>query len=118
MIFLTFWPKCKNQEWLQNVLDAFCEAVGIPYGTEFPTWGAFGRALEGRLLRLTVVQETDDQGYVHTQADTYWRAYKKTLCPECRHVAPQKSTNAPKRQNLSIDPADYEELEDDGDLPF
>lgn len=119
IIFLTFWPKCKNQEWLQKVLDAFCDAVGIPAGTEFDTWDAFGAVLEGRLLRLTVVQETDDQGYTRTQADAYWRAYEKTLSPDCKHQwkasAKQDEARAPKP---AIDPNDYEELTDDGDLPF
>lgn len=118
IIFLTFWPKCKNQEWLQKVLEAFCDAVGIPAGTEFDTWDAFGAALEGRLLRLTVVQETDDQGYTRTQADAYWRAYHKTLSPDCRHQWKKDGKAAVGTPNPSFDPNDYEELTDDGDLPF
>lgn len=119
VLFITFWPKTDKKEWIEEVIYTFCTAIGIPEGAEFKTWDAFGEALEGRLLRLTVVQKTWDDGTVRTEPDAHWRAYHKTLSPDCKHQwkasAKQDEARAPKP---AIDPNDYEELTDDGDLPF
>lgn len=87
------------------------KGVGIAPGTEYATIEEWGKALRGKVMKVTVVHE-EYQGRTNARVGSY----ALTGHPDVKHVWKEKK----KSVAVVPDEADFEEIPtpDDGDIPF
>lgn len=87
------------------------KAAGLPNGKQYPDLAAWCNDLTGKLLRVTVKHE-EWNGHANARVSYV----NPSRHPACSHVS--KSSNH-AQPNIAVSSSnDFEELDDDGDLPF
>lgn len=83
------------------------KAIELPAGTDFDDIEAWGAFLKGKVMKISV-KHNEYNGQISAQAAGYY----KTDYPDVKHVFKAKSVA------VTPDINDFEEIPDDGDIPF